>query len=165
MATDNSSSGLQHGRGLSTERRATSVALSHWNAASAGDGIPDISRVVTRDRDLARNEFLIKLDANSGQGVFIRCGEGVGFRREGSIVGTAIEESVPSPLGDLISEACVAAQSALRPVDRESGSAAAGDTDFRYRGIFMPVRSMSGDPGYIFGALSSNGLDAALPPT
>jgi hypothetical protein len=141
------------------------MALSHWTAAQAGDGIPEISAIMTRDRDLARHEFLIKLDATSGQGVFIRCGEGVGFGRGGKAVGSAILDTIPEPLGDLFSDACIAAQSTLRPVDREGEAASEDDADIRYRAIFMPVRSMSGEPGYIFGALTGSGLDASATPT
>ena len=162
MAAGDRITGPRHGRHPGAERRATLLALSHWNAAQAGDGVPEISRIMSRDRDLTRHEFLIKLDATSDQGVFIRCGEGVGFERDGKVVGSAILDSVPGPLGNLISDACVAARSTMRPVDREGEAASAGDTDFHYRAIFMPVRSSSGDPGYIFGAFSSNGLDASL---
>lgn len=162
MAAGDRISALPHGRHPGAERRATLLALNHWNATPVGEGIPDISGIVTHDRDLARHEFLIKLDATSGQGVFIRCGAGIGFGDGGKAVGTAILDSVPEPLGDLFSEACAAAQSTLRPVDRE-GEAASGDTDFPYRAVFMPVRSLSGDPGYIFGAFSTKGLDPSLP--
>ena len=160
MAAGDRISAPQHGRHPSAERRATWMALSHWSAAPASNGVPEISAIVTRDRDLTRHEFLIKLDATSSQGVFIRCGEGVGFGRDGKAVGSSVLDAVPAALGGLFSEACIAAQSTLRPVDRE-GAAASGETECSYRAIFMPVRSHSGDPGYIFGAFNSNGLDAS----
>lgn len=146
------------------ERRGTVQAMAAWTSLTGYDGIPALAELLGRRRVIAAQEFLLKTDPISRLSVFIICGDALRAILGGPILGATFWDCMPRAVRDTLSQACAAAMKQGAPIHQAGAFEAEAGVEIRYRGIFMPLRSLGrAEPGYLFGAYGSRAFEAMTP--
>ena len=137
--------------------------MTAWASLSENDGIPALAKLLGR-RVIAAQEFLLKTDPIPRLSVFILCGDALPSLLGRSILGATFWDRMPRAARDTLSQACAAAMNQGAPAHQAGAFSTGAGAEVRYRGIFMPLRSLGhDDPGYLFGAYGSRVFDAMTP--
>ncbi len=145
---------------VSDERRATLQALNAWLAARGDDDVPSLASLFDGRRAFLGNEFLIKVDPETQDSIFIVCGGGLPLPLGARSVGKPVRGAVPSHLRHLFCDASAEAVQRRVAVSRTGALYLESRADIRYRSIFLPVHSDDEhDHMYVFGAFGSTAND------
>jgi hypothetical protein len=138
---------------VAEERRATVRALNAWSLARDGDEIPELSGLFDGSRQLGDREFLIKVDDDILDSVFIVFGSEIALPEGERGAGRSVSRVKDPALRDMFCEACAKSVSDRVAVCREGTIETASHAKAGYRCNFMPVRSGYEDTNmYVFGA-------------
>ena len=148
---------------VSDERRATLQALNAWLAARGDDEVPSLTSLFNGRRAFLGNEFLIKVDPETLDSIFIVCGDDLPLPLGARSTGKPVRRAVPSQLRHLFCDASAEAAHRGVAVSRTGALYLESRAEIRYRSIFLPVRSDDEhDHMYVFGAFTSTANDAVM---
>ncbi|MDP6343033.1 MAG: hypothetical protein QF578_20865 [Alphaproteobacteria bacterium] len=137
------------------ERRATVQANRFWQEARAKHNVPALGSLkVGSPTGSWRNRFLLRCDRRLPQSVFIVCGRNVQQDFGVDRLGSTLEDTLPPTLRDGVIRSCQRSIDGSCPIEMEGSYGVSDAARVVYRSIFMPVRAMANDSGYIFGAYS-----------
>lgn len=141
---------------LAAERRATGIAERYWRAVGGEAGVPSLNDIdMEQTSSIWSDRFLIRRDHDIAQSVFIVCG--LRARRAIGLpaLGRCLGEVLPSSIAEEIYQACDMATRDARPEHLQGVFTSQDGRRLLFRGVFMPLRALSNDLGYIFGAFSA----------
>jgi hypothetical protein len=145
--------------------------MSAWASLRGNNAIPALTDLLDRHRAIAAQEFLLKTDPIPRLSVFIFCGEALRSVLGRPVLGATFWDCMPQAARDALSQACAAAMTQGAPVDQAGAFETEAGFEIRYRGIFMPLRSLPlwslghDAPGYLFGAYGSRVFETTTPAT
>ena len=145
-------------------RRAADRILSHWQRAQRnGETIPSLRDLeLDAHEDVSNESFLLRKDLTLSAPVFILCGNAVCAALNLIPVSRTLESAIPPSIRRRIGEACRRAFKEGQPIRTEGSYRNDENEEIRYRSIFTPVRSRTGDDtGYVFGTFGQKGFPAA----
>ena len=145
-------------------RRATDRILSHWqHAHREGETMPSLSGLkFNTHEDVSKDSFLLRVDLALNEPVFILCGNVVCTVLNLRPLGHPLERAMPRNIRRKIGEACRRTFEEGQPVRAEGTYRNNANEQVRYRSIFAPVSSRSGDDAkYVFGTFGQNVFPAA----
>jgi len=142
--------------GEARERRATSNAERYWDMVRGGNPVPKLSDIdMEQSSALWNNRFLIRRDREITQSVFIVCG--LEARRAIGLpaLGRCLGEVLPRSIAEEVYQACDMANRDSRPEHLQGVFTGHDGRQMLFRSVFMPLRALSNDLGYVFGAFSA----------
>lgn len=141
---------------VADERRATIQAMNAWMAARGGSDLPDVGALFDGSRQICDSEFLVMIDRDTLDSVFIVCGADIPLRPGERGVGNSVARAMEPSQRDMFRAACGEAVRDGAAVYREGTIKTATGAAVSYRCSFMPMRS-GNEAGnmYIFGAYGS----------
>lgn len=145
-------------------RRAADRILSHWQHAQRnGETIPSVRDLeLDAHDDVSKESFLLREDLTLRAPVFILCGMAVCDALNFKPLSRTLESALPPGIRGRIGEACRRAVEEGQPVRTEGSYRNDANEEMRYRSIFTPVRSRTGDAtGFVFGTFGQKGFPAA----
>jgi hypothetical protein len=138
---------------VADDRRATVQAMNAWSAARGGDDIPELSELFDGSRQLGDSEFLIKVDDDAHDSVFIVFGSDIVLPEGERGAGRSVSRVTDPALRNMFRDACAESVSDGVAIYHEGMIRTESDTKAGYRCNFMPVRSGYEDASmYVFGA-------------
>jgi len=142
---------------VADERRATVQAKNAWTAARGGSDVPELGALFDGSRQLGGDEFLIKVDDDTFDSVFIVFGEEIAMTLGERGVGSSVSRVADPVLRDMFSEACAESVRSGAAIYRDGTTMTTPHTMASYRCSFMPVRSgFESVTMYVFGAFGIN---------
>ena len=145
-------------------RRAADRILSHWQRAQRnGETIPSLRDLeLDAHEDVSNESFLLRKDLTLSAPVFILCGNAACTALNLIPVSRTLESAIPPSIRSRIGEDCRRAFEEGQPIRTEGSYRNDENQEMRYRSIFTPVRSRTGDDtGYVFGTFGQKGFPAA----
>lgn len=144
-----------------SERRATGATERYWNNVRGDNLVPSLSDVDMEPASASwDNRFLIRRDREIPHSVFIVCGLGARQALGMPALGHCMNEVLPPSIAEEIYQACAMASRDLRPEHLQGEFAGTDGRRMLFRSVFMPLRALSNDLGYIFGAFSARAMHA-----
>lgn len=147
-------------RAGATERRGALRTLERWRLLRSGLAAPtlmdlqgDCEEAVWRDR------FLLWRAENPAESTFVVCGAGAREALAMDCLGMRLSDALPEAGRAEIIAACNKATTLSQPVKIEGSFNATPTTVTLYRAIFMPVRALTDELGYIMGAIGAAHLE------
>ena len=141
---------------MSNERRATQQAANAWLAARGDDDVPSLGRLFDGRRSVLSNEFLIKVDPETLDSIFLVCGSDLPLPLGTRSAGISVRSAAPSQLKHLFCDASAEAAHRRIAVRRTGALYLESQAEILYRSVFLPVGSDNGrDHTYVFGAFGS----------
>lgn len=139
-----------------SERRATGVAERYWHNVRGSNLVPSLSDVDLEPASMGwDSRFLIRRDREIADSVFIVCGLGARQALGMPALGRCMGEVLPPAISEEVYGACAMASRDLRPEHLQGEYAGRDGRRMLFRAVFMPLRALSNDLGYIFGAFSA----------
>jgi hypothetical protein len=141
------------------ERRATNNAVAYWDLVRGEAAVPSLSDIEVMDSATIWNHrFLIRRDRDITDSVFIVCGASARKAIDLPALGRCLADTLPASIDEEVYRACEMAGRDLRPEHLEGEFTRIDGQDIQFRAVFMPLRALSNDLGYIFGAFSARPL-------
>ena len=141
---------------IADERRATVQAMNAWTAARGESKLPDFAILFDGSRRLGDSEFLIKIDVDILDSVFVVCGDKFALPLGERGFSKPTSPATDPALYDMFREACIESVRDRVVVYREGAAMTAPGTAIGYRCNFMPLRSGNDVRSmYVFGAFGT----------
>lgn len=139
-----------------SERRASGIAERYWQTIRGANLVPGLSDVEMEAGATGWNDrFLIRRDRDITASVFIVCGLSARKALGMPALGRSMAEVLPPAISEEVYQACEMAGRDLRPEHLQGEFAAIDGRRVLFRSVYMPLRALSNDLGYIFGAFSA----------
>ena len=130
-------------------------AGADWAQACAETTPPSLTRLGIGDTAGEwHDRFLIRSDAHMPHAVFIACGNSLQADWEMERLGATLEDALPGELQNRFAEGCLKSLETGRPVPVEGRYRDDDDAEVLFRCVMMPVRAVSDDMEFIYGAYS-----------
>lgn len=141
------------------ERRATANAVDYWNLVRGDALVPSLGDIEVMDSATIWNSrFLIRRDRHIADSVFIVCGAAARRAIDLPALGRSLADALPRSIDEEVYRACQMAANGLRPEHLQGEFTRIDGQDIQFRAVFMPLRALSNDLGYVFGAFSGRTL-------
>ena len=137
------------------DRRATRLALAHWQASCRDDPMPTLMDLgLSAGQIISSSWFLLKEDPDPRRSVFLTCGARAQEALAREAKGMSLAEAAPAAIREVLCGACVEAVNWQAPFEANGTYESVVGDEIRYRSIFMPVAA-SGGGRYVVGVYRS----------